>query len=326
MNTSNDERDVYFFMAYLAQKVEDLDYDIPSEREAYELFWARAPGMGIRQLQVRVPLSSELDMPVNITFAGELDAHDVEQLAEEMAADLGRLPLRKDEIIDELLELREHAEASFARSRRKRLYLKMLSLDFDVQEAIRTNEAAFLLTFEKLGSDAKPSKRTVHVYDAEGIDGELGADFVRQRDRAARAREFKKEKADGAIDVALLNRLERHGVDIRSVIKSPAELRTDCVINLPDGEVRLFWEDGVLTANMPLDGDVHWVGGGVNLLGNVVGPKGDLAERSVSDFVIHPDLPDDLIIAWGTSRGDKGANFRATLQYLMFNAKTGATW
>jgi hypothetical protein len=325
VNTSNDERNVYFFMAYLAQKGADLSIDIPSERDDYILVDGPKPG-GIRQLQVRVPLSSNVDMPVSVTFAGELDARDVEELAEEMATDLGRLPLRTDEIIDELLELREHAEASFARLRRKRLQLKLISLDFDVQEAIRTNEAAYLLTFEKLRSDAKPSKCTVHVYDADTLDGALGSHFDGQRDRATRARELKKEKADGAIDVALFNRLQRHGIDIRRVIKTPAELRADCAINLPDGEIRLYWEDGVLTANMPLTGGVHWVGGGVDLQGKVAGPKGDLTGRKVSDFITHVDLPDDLIIAWGTARGEKGANFRATLQYLMFDAQTGATW
>ena len=326
VNTSNDEREVYFFMAYLAQKGSDLSLDIPTVREDYELVDVAHRWEGARQLTVRIPLSSEVNVPVSIPFATGLEPKEIEELAEELANDLDNLPIHKDDLIDEILELRAHAEAAFDRLKRKKLQLQFLSLDFDLAEAIREGEASYVLKFEQLGDDSKPVQARVAVSDAEGIDAELEVLSKQQATLAARAREITKEHAHGAIDVVLVNRLERHNLDVRNFLKTPQELEVECAFQLPDGEIRLFWEHGVLTANMPLTADVHWVGGAINLREGIADIECDLTGRKVSDLISHPDLPDDLIIASGRARGAQGANFRAALQYNLFDSEVGISW
>lgn len=324
MTTSNDERDVYFFMAYLAQKGSDLDIDIPTEREDYELKDIPYRWENARELTVKIPLSSEVSMPASIPFGNSLEPSDIETLAEELANDLGSLPINKNDLVDELLDLRAHAEAEFDRLARKKLQLRFLSLDLDLAETIRDGEACYALKFEKLGSDARTIAAKVAVFNAETIEAELAVLTNEQTALSVFARKLTKEHADGAIDVALVNRLERHDLDVGNFLKTPKELQVECAFQLPDGEIRLFWEDGILTANMPLAPDVHWVGGAINMRDGVA-IEGDLAGRPVSDLLSHPDLPDDLIIASGRAEGGT-ASFRVALQYSLFDTDVGITW
>ncbi len=325
MNTSNDERDVYFFMAYLAQKGSELSLDIPTERDDYALVDSAQRWSASRELTVKIPLSSEVNIPASIAFGTSLEPREIEELAEELANDLNNLPIQKDDLIEDILELRAQAEAAFARLKRKKLQLRFLSLDFDLAEAIRDGEASYILKLEKLGSDARPIEASLPVSDSANIDAELAALTEEQTTLAARARESSKERAHGAIDVVLVNRLERHGLDVRNFLKTPQELKVECAFQLPDGEIRLFWEHGILTANMPLAPDVHWVGGAINLREGVASMEGDLTGRNVGDLITHPDLPNDLIIASGRARGAQGASFRAEIRYDLFD-QDGKTW
>jgi hypothetical protein len=311
-------------MAYLAQKGSGLNIDIPTDRAEYELVDIPYRWENARELRVRISLSSEVTIPASITFGNSLEPSDIETLAQELADDLGNLPIDKDDLIDDLLELRAHAEAEFERLKRKKLHLRYLSLDLDLAETVRDGEPCYALSFEKLGQNAKPTQSRVAVFSAETIDAELEVATREQATLSAIARHLTKENAHGAIDVVLVNRLERHNLDIGSFLKTPEELKIECAFELPDGEIRLFWEDGVLTANMPLAPDVHWVGGAVNLRDGVT-IEGDLAGRPVSDIISHTDLPDDLIIASGRAKGG-GANFRTALQYNMFDTDTGISW
>ena len=323
---SDDEREVYFFMAYLAQKGENLAFDISTERADYELIhfsWYQQPR---RKIKFYLQLSSDVKMPLSVELTQPFAPIELERLAEELVSDLDRLLMGGNELVDEVLELRDHAEAAFKKLGRRKTRLRLISLDLDFEEVITVGEPAYRLSFKKLGADAQPMQASVVVGDGEEIDAELASMAEEQELLFERMTEYKKGQADGAIDAVLLARLERHGLELATVLRSPAELETNLVVASPDGEIRLAWRHGILTANMPLKDEVHWVCGGVNIRGGVPGIQGDLTGRQVSDLIQHPDLPDDLIIASGNATAGKSANFHAVMQYMLFDKVTGLTW
>ena len=206
LTSDNDERDVYFFMAYLLRREADLGFDIPADRSAYRLIGPSRPGRPNSQLEVKIQLSQEVSLAAPVCFSSGLEPRQIDTLTEELAGDLERLPLHKNDIVDEVLNFREEAKKVFTKLRRKKLQVRFCSLEFDLREAIRTGEPAYLLTYEKLGQDAHPAKASVPIYEMEEIESQLSALVDEQRVLADRARELEEESADGTIDLVLLHR------------------------------------------------------------------------------------------------------------------------
>lgn len=312
------ERDIYFFMAYLARRGSDLSFEIPLDRDAYQFIEGSTGKATLPILRTFIGLADDIAVPLQCFFDGPFDPEDLDRKAEELIEELTDIDDALDVLVDEVRELRSHAEEVFKETRSSKL--KFVSLELDMR-TYQPHRHQYILTYEKLGADAKPVTQTAYVADVDDIDGELGRQKDEQKGLASRAREYAKGKADGAIDPVLLSRLERHSIDPFSIIKFDSELRDHDIVETPDGELRLFWKDGVLTAHFTLVPGIEWHGGLINFDAFPANGDGKLAGRKVSDFIKLPDVPDDLTFISGVAKaGERGA-FHAELNYYLFDSE-----
>jgi hypothetical protein len=312
------ERNIYFFMAYLVDQAKDLAIEIPQDRAAFEVVPLGYPRSSILRTRVRW---ADNDFPLSVTFNGPYEADELSELAGEVVERLETFERDADDIGERLSELRDHAELTFARFAKTKVKVKFISLDLQLDDSW-SPDSPFAMTYEKLGEDAQPVIRTTFVTDAEDIDAEVFVERKGQKIIAARAREFEKESATAGIDVVLANLLEHHSIDPFSVIKSEKELRGHEVVKLPDGELRLFWKEGVLTADIALDATTQWYGGYIFARNCPAGFEKDVAGRKVRDLIDHESIPEDLAFISGSAQPGTRASFEAPLEYYLYDTNT----
>ncbi len=318
MHNEKDDRDTYFFIAYLLQGAAELDFDVPLDRAAYRVRNDEPTFGNKRIVEFRLGLSPEVSMPVRVRLDPPKSWRSLEWAAKDLVNDLRHMPLSARDLANGVLELTARAEQTFRALVDRGLNVRFISLDLDLQGTCASRELAYTLVYEGLGPDARITTTTAVAY-ADAFDIELEGIAKEQAIRAVRARERDDAQALGAIDRVLLNRAERHGLDVAALLMPESELRKGRrIVSLPDGEVMLFWEDGILTGDIPFENDTHYFGGRVMVRSGDDGCNPKFRGRPVRGLINHPDVPEDLFFAFDEAHPNGEHSASAEMDYVLF--------
>lgn len=322
MHSENDDRNTYFFIAYLLQAAAELDFDVPVDREAYRVRNDEYSSRNERIVDFRLGLSSEVSAPVHVSLGSTERWTSLEWAARSFVKELKHAPLSSHQLADGVLELTARAEQIFADLANGGLDVRFDSLELDLQETCRSGKPSYTFVYEGLGIDARVTT-TKAFASAKTFDMELEGIAKEQTIRAARARERDNAQALGAIDRVLLNRAERHGLDVSTLFMPECQLREGRrIVSLPDGEVMLFWKDGILTGDIPFEDDTSYQGGDVVVRPGADGRIPKFRGRPVRDLIDHRDVPEDLIFTSDEAHPNGEHSASAEMQYVLFPTNT----
>ncbi len=317
------EQGVNFFIAYLAKYASELSIAVPLERSSYELADSGDISHSYPSLRMKMLLDQQFTLTAETYFSGPFVPEGLDRLAQDFTGRLSAFEKDREEVIEEAVELSSHAQAAFKKLPAK-LPMKFISVTINLDEA--RGEPCCMLNFEMLGDDTKPTLQSIHIVSRHDIDAEISVHRDDQTALASRSREIAREKASGAIDTVLATHLERLTAYPLKVVEPALNPARSAFIETDEGKIDLFWKHGVLTAGIQLTENIRYHGGWMAVRKCPEELVGDLTGRQVSELIVHPDLPEDLVFASGTALPGMKCDFAVVLQYSLFDNESGVIW